>query len=589
MTTYRLMDGLSGRPGSGPASPTSYAGNFLAGVNFSVTGRVMWFEGYWWWVPAGGDTGAQKFALWNHWASASNTLISGSVVTSGTLTAGTWNYIPLGTPLQLAPGTQYVAATGWSAVAGFPVTNNQFGSGDPYAAGITNGPLTAWSDSTNGGTNDYPGTYALPQGLFSTAGTDPSANMPAAGSNSANFWIDVQVSDTAPAGYAGSYRAYPNMGDALGYANDTANNFTLGTEFSLSAAAVLDNVWFYSPSGVSQLPTECAIYDVSSGTIVAGTDNASPSWKLPGGGAAAAGDGWMYAPMAGSIQLAASTNYRVVVFNGAATPAVWNCATANYWSTGFGAAGLTAGPISMPDNAAASSPGQDSYHQGTPIHAPDTSAGPFNYWLDVEVTPASGTPHTATASLTVTPSFAAARTRAAFRTGSLTVAPSLVAGRAHGRYRTGALTVTPSFSSSRTRGRYRAGSLTVTPSFAAGRAHGNARSAGLLVVPSFTAARMMAHVRRGSLLLAPSFLAVPSGGATSVRQTGSWWGLDTVFKQSREEFNEYASRPPMACPNDGEPLRNAPATASGSGVELFCPYCGFQYPRDWSAPQRPWY
>lgn len=69
-------------------------------------------------------------------------------------------------------------------------------------------------------------------------------------------------------------------------------------------------------------------------------------------------------------------------------------------------------------------------------------------------------------------------------------------------------------------------------------------------------------------------------------QPGSWWGLDTVLKQSREEFQEYVSRPPMACPDDGEPLTDAPATKSGSGVERFCKYCGWQYPRDWQPPVR---
>lgn len=75
-----------------------------------------------------------------------------------------------------------------------------------------------------------------------------------------------------------------------------------------------------------------------------------------------------------------------------------------------------------------------------------------------------------------------------------------------------------------------------------------------------------------------------AGPATPV---GSWWGLDSVFKQSKQEFDTYVSRPPMACPNDGEPLTNAPATKAGSGVQLFCRYCHYQYPRDWFPPTRP--
>ena len=219
MTTYRLMDGADGRPGNGPGV-TSYAGAFQAGIAFTVTQGGMWLEGYYWWCPAGGDTGAQQFCLWNRITTSTETLVSGSVVTSGTLTAGQWNYIALSTPIQLGIGGLYVAATGWTAVHGFPDTNSQFGSGDPYASGITNGPLYAPGDTSAGGTcAPLAGSYDLPQGLFGTndndSSPDPSisGNMPAGGSGSSNFWIDVLVSDTAPEGYSGSYRFWPNKGD----------------------------------------------------------------------------------------------------------------------------------------------------------------------------------------------------------------------------------------------------------------------------------------------------------------------------------------------------------------------------------------
>ena len=52
--------------------------------------------------------------------------------------------MPLATPVPLAIGATYIAATGFTG--GFPDTNNQFGGGDPYSGGITNGPLTAYSD-----------------------------------------------------------------------------------------------------------------------------------------------------------------------------------------------------------------------------------------------------------------------------------------------------------------------------------------------------------------------------------------------------------------------------------------------------------
>ena len=70
-------------------------------------------------------------------------------------------------------------------------------------------------------------------------------------------------------------------------------------------------------------------------------------------------------------------------------------------------------------------------------------------------------------------------------------------------------------------------------------------------------------------------------------QTGSWWGLHSVFEQSRQEFEAFLSNPPLACPNDGEPLRPPPNTAAGAGMELYCPFDGWQYPRDYVRPHRP--
>lgn len=40
--------------------------------------------------------------------------------------------------------------------------------------------------------------------------------------------------------------------------------------------------------------------------------------------------------------------------------------------------------------------------------------------------------------------------------------------------------------------------------------------------------------------------------------------------------------PPIACPEDGTPLLPGPGTAPD--VELYCPFDGWQYPRDWVRP-----
>lgn len=65
---------------------------------------------------------------------------------------------------------------------------------------------------------------------------------------------------------------------------------------------------------------------------------------------------------------------------------------------------------------------------------------------------------------------------------------------------------------------------------------------------------------------------------------GGWWQLLEINRYREQEFAYYASVPPMACPNDGEPLTNAPPSDAGSSVELFCRFDGWQFPRDWNRP-----
>ena len=177
---------------NGPASPVSYSGPFVCGVVVGVTTGGCWLDGYWWWVcPSGQSTAAQKFALWCLYDAGSGSLVPNSTVTSGTLTAGQWNYVPLPAPLPLAIGATYVAATGFTG--SFPDTNNQFGSGDPYSGGIVSGPLTAYSDAS--GSNPSP--FNTAQAVFSVASTDPTANMPIYGSSATTSGWTSRSHDSA--------------------------------------------------------------------------------------------------------------------------------------------------------------------------------------------------------------------------------------------------------------------------------------------------------------------------------------------------------------------------------------------------------
>lgn len=419
MTSYRLFPATPG-----PATAVAFGpGNFIAGVAFAVAGGGRWFEGYWWWVaPSGQSTSPVKCALWSATSSSAGAVVSGSVVTSGTLTAGQWNFIPLPVPVQLAPsldpsvtanGSCYIAAVGVNG--SFPDTLSQFNAGDTYAAGITSGPLTAYS----GTTGSKPAPYGIRQGLFSVAGSDPSTSMPNQGDSSgdggSNFWVDVQVGDTPPAGYSGSWRLWPNKGETNpALAGDSAVNYTVGTEVHLLSACTLNKAWYYSQAGAANLATRAAVWSLATGLEVAVI--ASPSWS------GAAGSGWVSASFAGGVTLPAGS-YIVSVFDSSGTAGSWapKDASTNYWgqggSGGVGSSGITAGPLYAPPqpsaalgyNYSAGTPGSTPpYTDGTRISAQppfgqDPGGGTRfpqlyapvggslnqsqNYWVDLEVTP----------------------------------------------------------------------------------------------------------------------------------------------------------------------------------------------------------
>lgn len=375
MTSYRLFPSTNG-----PTAPVSYSGPFLSGVVFEVTTGGMWLEGYWWWVcNSGQPTGAQKFALWQVSAVGTGVLIGNATASSGALTPGRWNYVPLSTPIPLSIGVCYNACTGFTG--SFPDNPNSFGAGDIYSAGITNGPLSAYSDQSG----TLPAPFSMSQGVYSVAGTDPTQFMPANGSGSDNFWMDIQVTDTPPAG--ASYRLWPNypvVSEAgLGISNDTFQE-TYGTQFRLSSSCTLDNIWFYSPPGVTVLPDACMIWDMTTQQMVAGTENTSPAWSGP------AGSGWVSCAYTG-VTLSAGTYVTSIYTKGGAKNYT---EYPKYFGSGgpASAAGIVTGPLTSPNVANAMAPGNSLYQLGGLVF-PDTFDSDDNgetRWVDVEVTPAAG-------------------------------------------------------------------------------------------------------------------------------------------------------------------------------------------------------
>lgn len=58
------------------------------------------------------------------------------------------------------------------------------------------------------------------------------------------------------------------------------------------------------------------------------------------------------------------------------------------------------------------------------------------------------------------------------------------------------------------------------------------------------------------------------------------WDLYSTLVEQSQYITYYKSQPPVACPNDGEPLRLGPSTTPGI---WYCPFDGWQYPRDFDA------
>lgn len=371
-----------------------------------------------------------------------------------------------------------------------------------------------------------------------------------------------------------SYTLFAPGTSGAGSSIASGTSFVFGLSFEVTNSGMQLDGWWWWVADASQ---NTAAQDFGlwietgngTGTYVAGSKKTSGTLSV----------GWNFISAASPIALTSGVSYRAVC---TVTPGVGGhpfSSMSGYFTNGSsGGNGIVNGPLTGFSDGGTGGTNKDptgtgqmtNFSGGTDVTTQYPTATSHSwYGLDVQVSTASGTAHTATASLTVSPSLAAGRTRGRFRAGSLAVSPSLSAARARGRFRTAA--------------------LPLSPSFTAARLHGHGRTAALLVSPAFTTGRQMARVRGGALVIHPSFSAVVTGGEAPVtvqKATGGWWQLLDVYKQQDEEFGWWADNAPFACPRDGEPLRNAPPADSGSSVERYCLFCGFEYPRDWVRPQK---
>jgi hypothetical protein len=326
-TTYRLF---GNRRGPSTAVSIGNAG-LVTSLLFELSTGGAWLEGYWLWVcDQGQPTSRQTFTVWMPYVGANysraGVIIPGTTVTSGELVRGQWNFIRLPHAVPLSIATSYQMET--AAVGAVPLSTNMWAPGDPFAKGVTNGPLTAPS-SGPGGTDQ----------CASSPGTNPTKVVPQYSSESPYFWLDLQVTTRAPVG--GSHRLWPSMPLIVAPPKttdsddaDTSEQST-GTEFWLSTRCTLNKIWFFSPlpnaeigsPAASLLPGACAIFDIANQAIVNGTlrgtagpnPRTMPNWRKPDGSAAKPGDGWIYCAYNGVTLPAGKYKTTIYCYGGGST------------------------------------------------------------------------------------------------------------------------------------------------------------------------------------------------------------------------------------------------------------------------------
>jgi hypothetical protein len=149
--------------------------------------------------------------------------------------------------------------------------------------------------------------------------------------------------------------------------------YTMGVQFTVSRPMVLQAIWFFSAAGAASLPSTITLYQVSGGTVI---HSEAATWS------GAAGSGWVRAAFTSPPSVAAATAYKAAIFDNAGNS--FYATTANYWSSGPGASGITNGPLSAPNNAGGDG-GQDTFTVGAGQAYPATASNASNYWLDPEV------------------------------------------------------------------------------------------------------------------------------------------------------------------------------------------------------------
>lgn len=347
----------TGSNGGGGATTGTY------GLQFSVS-SAQTASGIWFYSPSGATVRPDVIGIFD---SSGNLVQWANPSWSGAAGTG-WILATFAAPAQLATGTQYVAVIHMPFSSGFwNVTDTTYWSSGAGASGITSGPLTAPGNSAAvHGQNSFVVSSGLGFPNTSLAGN--------------NIWMDIQVTDVNP-----NVHTVFSQNPVSDPSTNDNSTYTMGMQFQVTAASTSTAIWWYSPyipTAAADIPTEVALYDMTSTTMLA---DQIPTWSGP------QGSGWVRYQWTTPITLTVGHVYQIlVVKQGSGNN--WYAAHSHYWdTTGPGASGLTSGPITVPNDANARingglGVGQDSFHVGATLAVPNSDFGASNYWVDVEVT-----------------------------------------------------------------------------------------------------------------------------------------------------------------------------------------------------------
>jgi len=174
---------------------------------------------------------------------------------------------------------------------------------------------------------------------------------------------------------------YSLFGQPAGFSTLTTDNvnYTMGVQFTVSVAATLTGIWWYSPAGAGILPDHIELWAVSGRSLVV---NQAAAWS------GVAGSGWVRAPFNSPPSLTGGASYKGSIFKNDGSVNNFYGSIANYWSSGAGSGGISNGPLSAPNNAGGDG-GQDTFDTTSVVAYPLSAFNATNYGVDVEVTVAS--------------------------------------------------------------------------------------------------------------------------------------------------------------------------------------------------------